>query len=158
LERFTFRLENILKLRKKTEERSQLEFAKRRAVLLKVQREIEKSREKFQSFIRKNPFRQGTFTVTEIIAVDNYISKSRGKLEELDSLKQEKQQEVSAAMEELKEAKKARKVIERLKERKLEQYMSELNREEDNELDDVNQKIGINREKLTIEDVPLEDM
>ena len=45
--------------------------------------------------------------------------------------------------------------MENLKERKLERYMEELNREETIELDDVTQKMGLNREKLAVEDVGL---
>jgi hypothetical protein len=48
--------------------------------------------------------------------------------------------------------------MENLKARKLERYMEELNREETVELDDVTQKMGLNREKLTVEDSLIEDM
>ena len=65
---------------------------------------------------------------------------------------------MSEALAVLREAKKERKVFENLRGRLWKRYIEEQQRTENNELDDVNQKIGLNREKLTIEDIPLEDM
>lgn len=158
MKKFVFRLENILNFRKKIEDGAQQEFSKRKADLLKVENEMETVRENLKAFIRENPYKEGTFTVSEIVAVDNYISRTHGTIEQLTGRIIAKEDEVYKALGVLVEAKKERKVIENLKQRKFERYTDDLNRAENDELDDINQKIGLNREKLTIEDVPLEEM
>ena len=93
-----------------------------------------------------------------MVAVDNYIYRVRGKIQQLKGLRKEKESEVNNALEVLKDARKSRKVIENLKDRKYRKYLEELNREENNNIDDVTQNIGSKIEKLTIEDIVLEDM
>ncbi len=156
--RFDFRLENVLKLRQRQEETREREFAARRAQLLKIDGDIREHRGKLHSFIRESGYTEGTFTVLDIVAVDNYITRLEKTIEALEALRIRKEEEVHRVLQLLKDAKKARKVIENLKERELERHRSELNREENRELDDVCQHIGFNREALTIEDVPVEDM
>ena len=90
--------------------------------------------------------------------MDNYIYRVRGKIQQLKGLRKEKESEVNNALEVLKDARKSRKVIENLKDRKYRKYLEELNREENNNIDDVTQNIGSKIEKLTIEDIVLEDM
>ena len=156
--KFNFRLERVLKLKKRIEEGSQREFSKRRAELLRVKREIEDVREKLKEFIEENPYTEGVFTAMEIVWLDNYISKTHKTIEILADQQKEKENEVIEALAVLREAKKERKVFENLRDRLWERYKDEQQKTENKELDDINQKIGLNREKLTIEDVPLEDM
>ena len=47
LERFLFRLENVLRLRKKIEEGKELEFSKKKGELVKVEVEIGNKEKKF---------------------------------------------------------------------------------------------------------------
>ncbi len=158
MRKFVFRLENVLKLRKKIEERIQLEFAKKRAELIKVDLEIDGSRDTLKNFVNENLRMEGTFFASEILAVDNYIHRVRGRIRQLKDLRREKEDEVNSALRVLKDARKSRKVIENLKERKYRKYMEELDREENNDMDDITQNIGTKIEKLTIEDIVLEDM
>jgi flagellar export protein FliJ len=158
LARFIFRLERVLKLKKRIEEGSQREFSKRRAELLRVESEMDDVKEKLREFIKKNPYTEGVFTATEIIWLDNYINKSHISIKNLTEQQKEKKEKVIEALADLKEAKKERKVFENLKDRLRERYLQEEQNTENKELDDINQKIGLNREKLTLEDVPLEDM
>ena len=153
-----FRLENVLKLRKKIEEGVQLEFAKKRAELVKVDLEIEGSRGTLANFVSENLRIEGTFLAFEILAIDNYIHRVRGRIRQLKDLRREKEDEVNSALVILKNARKSRKVIENLKERKYRKYLEDLNREENNDIDDITQNIGTKIEKLTIEDIVLEDM
>lgn len=120
--------------------------------------EIGEVREKLSHFIQDNPRDQGIFTAFDMLAIDNYVHRIEKRIDELNHFRDEKKEEVDSAFRMLTEAKRAKKVFENLKNRKFERYMIELNREERNELDDVNQHIGINKEKLSIEDLPLEDM
>jgi len=158
LEKFVFRLENVLKLRKRMEERIQLEFAKKRAELLKVDIEVDRSRDTLSNFVNENLRMEGTFLASEILAVDNYIHRVRGRIRQLKDLRMEKEDEVNSALGVLKDARKSRKVIENLKERKYRKYLEKLNREENDDMDDITQNIGLNIEKLTIDDIVLEDM
>lgn len=158
MERFVFRLENVLRLRKKIEEGKELEFSKKKGELVKVEIEIRDTEKIFDTFIRENSHMEGTFSASEIVAVDNYIHKVGSKIEQLKGLRAEREHEVIDALNILKEVRKSRKVIENLKDRKLERYLEDLEREENVDIDDVTQKISLTREKLTIEDLPVEDM
>lgn len=158
MERFVFRLENVLRLRKKIEEGTELEFSKKKAELVKVENEIKDTEKKFGTFIHENSHIEGTFTAFEIVAVDNYIHKVRDKIKQLNGRRVEREQQAIEALDVLKEVRKSRKIIENLKERKLERYLEDLEREENADIDDVSQKIRLNRERLTIEDIPMEEM
>jgi flagellar FliJ protein len=158
MQRFEFRLENILRLRKKIEEGAEREFARRRGELLLIVQEMDIQHEKLKEFLRENTLKGGVYTALELVWIDDYITRSHRTIEYLGSRKEEKQCEVSEARDILREAKKERKVIEVLKERQWQRYCEELYRTENSELDDINQKIGLNKEKLTIEDTPVEDM
>ena len=158
MQRFVFRLENVLRLRKKIEERVEREFSKKRAELVKVDLEIDGSRDTLSNFVNENLRIEGTFSAAEIVAVDNYIHRVRRRITQLQDLRKVKEAEVNDAMKVLKDARKSRKVIQNLKERKYGKYLEELNREENNNIDDITQNIGSKIEKLTIEDIALEDM
>jgi flagellar export protein FliJ len=156
--RFTFRLENVLNIRRKQEEGVQRQFALRRAELLKIENDINNLGDKMHRSMAENQIGEGSFTVMEVLAVDNYISRLELEIRGLEMLRKEKEEEVSRILRLLHEAKRTRKVIENLKERQLERHHDELNREEAGELDDINQNIKRNRETLTIETSPLEEL
>ena len=158
MRRFEFRLENILRLRKKIEEGAEREFAKRRAELIRIMQEMDLQHKKLKEFLKENTLEGGVYTALELVWIDDYITRSHRLIEHLGSKQGEKQCEVNEALDILREAKKERKVIEVLKERQWQRYCDELYKTENSELDDINQKIGLNKEKLTIEDSPVEDM
>ena len=157
MQRFVFRLENVLRIRKKIEEGVQRDFARALAELMKAEEELNLTVEKLKDFIKGNPLSEGVFTASEIIAIDVYIARIERDIKILSAARAEKEDVMERVRGMLMEARKARKVMENLKRRKLERYFEDLNREENLELDDVNQKIGLNREKLSIEDVPIEE-
>jgi flagellar export protein FliJ len=156
--RFAFRLDNVLRIRKKLEEAAQRDFSRALGELLDARRELEAAAEGLKTFVRENRLESGVFTASEIVMIDNYVALVRKKIVELREVREEKERETNRMLQLLKEAKKARKLIENLRGRKLERYMEELNREETSELDDVAQKIGRNRESLSLEDITIEDM
>ena len=158
MRRFHFRLENVLNIRRKQEEGVQRRFALRRGELLKIENDINDLGDKMHRFMAQNPIGEGSFTVMEVLAVDNYISRLELEIQGLEMLRKEKEEEVSRILSLLHEAKRTRKVIENLKKRQLERHHDELNREEAGELDDINQNINRNRETLTIETSPLEEL
>lgn len=158
MRRFTFRLENVLNIRRKQEEGVQRQFSMGRAELLKIENDINDLGDKMHWFMAQNQISEGSFTVMEVLAVDNYISRLEYEIRRLEMLRKEKEEEVSTILSLLHEAKRTRKVIENLKKRQLERHHDELNREEAGELDDINQNINRNRETLTIETSPLEEL
>ena len=151
-------MENVLRIRKKLEEAALRNFSRALGELLEAKAKLEKAAERLHAFIREHRVEGGIFTAAEIVMIDNYIALVKKNIQELRAVKEEKEQEMNRLLHLLKEAKKARKLMENLRERKLERYMEELNREENVELDDVTQKIGMNREKLPLEDTVIEDM
>jgi len=158
MQRFRFRLENILRLRKKIEEGAERVFAKRRAELLLIVHEMNIQQIKFKEFLKENTLAGGVYTASELVWIDDYITRSHRLIEQLGTQKEEKQCAVNEARDILRDAKKERKVIEVLKERQWQRYCEELNRMENGEIDDINQQISLNKEKLTIEDTVVEDM
>jgi flagellar FliJ protein len=157
VERFSFRLENVLRIRKKIEENKERDFSMKKAELLRIEGEIRETRGKLQDFMRDNTFGSRVFTAFDIVSVDNYINRIQNVIDGLFVIRDEREKDVQRSLDVLTEARKERKVIENLKERMLSRYLYALNREEAIELDDVNQHIGSNKERLTIEDVPLEE-
>ncbi|HUT64749.1 MAG TPA: flagellar export protein FliJ [Spirochaetota bacterium] len=157
VERFNFRLENVLRLKKKIEENRKHEFSKRSAELFRLEQEMSRKKQKLHEFMNENSYSEGVFTALDIITVDRYITRVQNHLEGLSILREGKKREVQSSLDILKEAKKQRKTIETLKQRLIDRYLLELNREEARELDDINGHIAMNRERLTIEDLPLEE-
>ena len=159
MQRFTFRLENVLRIRRRLEEGVQRDFSRALGMLLRVKAELEGAVSRLRVFIRENRLSEGeTFTAFEIVAIDNYIALVEREIKRLRAVEEDREEEVARVRRILNDAKKARKVIENLKERKYERYLAELNREEMIELDEVGQKIGLSRENLAMQDVPIEDM
>jgi flagellar export protein FliJ len=113
---------------------------------------------KLKEFLKENTLEGGVYTASELVWIDDYITRSHRLIEHLVSQKEEKQCAVNEARDILRDAKKERKVIEVLKERQWQRYCEELYRMENSETDDINQQISLNKEKLTIEDTFVEDM
>ena len=158
MKRYSFRLENILKIRKQVEERIELRFAMKNAEFLKVAKELNKTKEMLRGFIKRNSGIDGTFTAADIIAIDSYIVRLEKTIETLGVQYDKKKNELEEIRLVLNEARKARKLLENLKERSYQKYIDEVNKEEADESDDINQKLFMNKEKLTIEDLPVEEM
>ena len=157
MERFSFRLDNVLRIRKKIEENKERDFSMKKAELLRIEGEIKETRGKLKDFMRDNSYSNREFTAFDIVSVDNYISRIHHIIDGLFIIRDEREKEVQDSLGLLTEARKERKVIENLKDRMRSRYLCALEREQAIELDDVNQHIGSNKERLTIEDVPLEE-
>lgn len=158
MRRFAFRLENVLRLRKKLEEGVQREFSRALALLLDAKEELDNSAARLRRAYDENRMDAGVFTASEFVAMDNYVALLKREIARLSAAAREREEEVERVRNLLHEAKKATKIMENLRRRSFERYLDELNREETLELDDVNQKIGLNRERLTAEDFMIEEM
>ena len=137
MKRFVFRLDRVLKLRKQIEEKIERELALKNAEYIAVKNEIERNKEELKLFISESSITGGSFSIEEIQAADNYIYRLEKRIKEL---------------------KKARKVLEKLRDKRLNEYINAVNREEVNELDDINQKLEFNKERLVVKDLPLEEI
>ncbi len=158
MQRFTFRLENVLRFRMNKEEGVQRELSLRRAQLLRIDGQLRELRSTMSRFVRETGYGEGEFSPLEAIAVDSYIARLAGSIKGLQEVRRRKALEVDRFMELLVEARKARKVIEVLKERQWSRYLDEVDREEAAALDDVTRNMRLSRERLFIEETPLEDL
>jgi len=103
-------------------------------------RRIEREQEKFTATLR-----EGRFTYMESVMFERFVDFA-GKViataqERIDGM----EDEIGRVRTRLVEASRERKVVERLKERRYEEYLYELNREIAKENDDVNQKIHVRK-------------
>jgi len=154
---FIFPLEKVLRFRENVEKKYLKIFSLKKAGLLEVESRIQEESKKLRDFTKRINFSRGVFSPDEIISVHNYIFRVEKKIEELEKEREIKRIDLNRALEKLNEARKERLVIEKLRERQYRRYIEELTRAEEKEIDDINQKIGFTKEKLTIEDLPLED-
>jgi len=157
MKRFAFRLDRVLKVRKRVEERIERELSMKRAEFIRITGRIRDVKDRLADFARENSM-TGIFSALDMIAVDNYIFRLGIKIKELEEFKESCERELNRVNEALVEARKARKVIENLRERQFSRYQEEIKRWEDAEIDDINQHIGHTREVLTVEDALTEDM
>lgn len=158
MQRFTFRLEHVLRFRMNKEEGVQRELSLRRAQLLRIDGQLRELRSTMSRFVRETGYGEGEFSPLEAVAVDSYIARLAGSIKGLQEVRRRKALEVDRFMELLVEARKARKVIEVLKERQWSRYLDEVDREEAAALDDVTRNMRLSRERLFIEETPLEDL
>ena len=98
MERFSFRLENILRLKEKLEENRERNFSKRRAELLRIEQEMTETRGKLIAFMRENSYMEGLFTAADIVSIDNYIARFQNRLEGLSEQRSDKKREVAHCM------------------------------------------------------------
>lgn len=158
MKKFVFRLDRVLKLRRQIEERIEIEFALKNSEYIAVKNEIERNKEELMLFISENSIMEGSFSIEEIQAADNYIFRLEKRIKDLKVELDEKKKELDRVRELLNEAKKARKILEKLREKRLNEYVNAVNREEVNELDDINQKLEFNKERLVVKNLPLEEI
>lgn len=157
MKRFRFRLDNVLRMRKKREETVEREFARGKGELVGIENRIRDIHRTLREFRRSADYGAGEFTAAEAVAVDLYISRLESEIRKLDRRREEKLLEVNRVMARLVEARKARKVMEVLRERQWGRYLAESNREETNDLDDITQALALSREKLSLAGVTLEE-
>ncbi len=158
MRRFRFRLERVLELKRSIEEKIEIEFQFKMAEYLKIKRKIDELKEELGGFIKTVRLEAKTFGVGEIQAIDNYIYRLEIMIKSFQVKLDEKGAEVEEVRKRLQKAKKERRALEILKERRYQEYLEEVKREEFIELDDITQKLYLNKEKLTLENVPLEEM
>ena len=154
---FVFPLERVLRYRERIEKKQLKQFSMKRAELLEIESKIECEMKKLRDFSKRMDFQKGIFSSIEFLLTHNYVFRLEKKIEQLKREREIKREELDRELDKLNKARKERLAIEKLRDRQYQRYLQMLAKIEEKELDDINQKIGLNKEKLTIEDLPLEE-
>ncbi|HON17029.1 MAG TPA: flagellar export protein FliJ [Spirochaetota bacterium] len=143
MKRFQFKLQKLLDLREAKEKEIKNELMK---VLSEQNRERNfqhELNEKIAEYEGKlsEMQKKGVFNPAEAMAILRFADVSRNAIVASEKRVQALEPEVQRIRERLVVASREKKVVEKLKERKLDEYNYELNREISKENDDMNQKI-----------------
>jgi flagellar protein FliJ len=147
MKKFQFKLERLLDLRHVKEREIQNELAQ----VLSVQnmermkqehyrRSITEQHEKFAGRMK-----QGRFSYGEAVMFERFIEFAHMVIRDQQDKIERMEPQIQKVRERLIEASKQRKVVERLKDRRWQEYQYEYNREIAKENDDMNQKLYVKR-------------
>lgn len=147
MRRFQFKLQTLLDIRMAREKEIQNELSR----LINIQnlerikqedyrRRIATEHEKFNRKIKDGEYSYSVALMFErfVDFANRVIANAQNRIESMEP-------EIQSVRERLLEASKERKVIEKLKEKRWEEYLYELNRETQKENDDINQKMYVQR-------------
>ena len=143
MKKFKFNLETLLNIREAREREIQYELAKivslqniERAKQEELRRRIEEQKALFGDKLRK-----GSYSANEAILFERFVDVSIRAISTAENKIKGMEPQIREVRGRLIEASRALKVVEKLKERKKNQYNYELNREIAKENDEMNQKI-----------------
>jgi len=143
MKKFQFRLQTLLDIRISKEHAIKAELA---MLIAKQNEEIamqEEYRKKIKEYYNKlsKKMRDGTFSYNEALMCERFAYNAQKAIDLSKKRVEQMQPEIDRVRQKLMQASKERKVVERLKEKKYEEYMYQFNREMGKELDDLNQRI-----------------
>jgi len=143
MKKFQFRLQTLLDIRISKEHAIKAELA---MLIAKQNEEIamqEEYRRKVKEHYNKlsKKMRDGTFSYSEALMCERFAYNAQKAIDLSIKRVEQMQPEIDRVRQKLIQASKERKVVERLKEKKYEEYMYQFNREMGKELDDLNQRI-----------------
>jgi flagellar FliJ protein len=147
MRRFQFKLQTLLELRIAREKEIQNELSR----LINIQnlerikqedyrRRIASEHEKFNQKIK-----DGEYSYSVALMFERFVDFANRVIVNAQKRIESMEPEIQSVREKLLEASRERKVIEKLKEKRWEEYLYELNRETQKENDDINQKIYLQR-------------
>lgn len=143
MKKFEFKLQRLLDMRAAKEKEIKNELA----ALVSLQNAEKAKQEELKSKIKelggrlREQWRSGKTNSEEALAYWRFETQTVKAIKFSDVRIEEMQPAINAVRARLAKASAEKKVVEKLKERKLEEYNYELNREMAKELDDMNQKI-----------------
>lgn len=147
--KFVFNLQKLMDLREKFMEMAKEELAKKIQERIKVEKMIEEIKIKIDDFEADfNTQLQNSITTSkfqQLIQYREFLDSERKKLIKIYSIKLKEEQ---LAREDYIEAKKEKDILDKLKERKHEDFMYELKTSEIQEMDEIAQKIYARNSKL----------
>ncbi len=147
MKKFDFRLQKLLDLREAREQELKNELSALVSVQNVERMKQQELNDKIGSFgdsIRKKMV-AGTATAEEMMMYEKFVDLSRRAITFADRRIEEMEPAINEVRGRLVLASTEKKVVEKLKERKLEEYNYEMNREITKENDDMNQKIYMRR-------------
>ena len=138
MRRFHFRLERFLKLKKHTEQEWEIKLGKATSECLSVERRIDEALQGMASAFHQIHAPQRELDMNFITSAQRYMDGLSGTVAELEDELVIKEAERREVQEGYLEASKERKVLDRLKERRAEEFYKAERDEEKKELDDIN--------------------
>ena len=136
---FVFRLETLLEIRKRREEQANIVLSQARKKLFDAQavlaQLVNKQKESWAEFREKQA--SGQIVVLEFQAWYQFLAFLEKAIKQQEEVIEALKQEVAAALKKVEQAMKERKAVEKLKEKRFEQYMFELQQEEQKVLDEI---------------------
>lgn len=152
MKKFKFRLQRLLEIKEAAEKEIKNELA----AIVAVQNVERTRQDELRTSIdlhRKNfreKMKEGKYRIAEGIYLEKYLDISYRAIDVAGKRIEEIEPEVQGVRESLVEASRERKVVEKLRERKQEEYNYHVNNEIAKENDDINQKIYL-RKKLGLQ-------
>ena len=143
MKKFQFRLQKLLDIREARENEIKNELMKVLALQNKervFQDELRNKIKHYESGYREMQ-KKGIFSPEDALAVLRFADVSRRAIDEAERRIEKLEPEVQIIRERLVIASRDKKIVEKLKERKIEEYNYEMNKEIAKENDDMNQKI-----------------
>lgn len=149
MKKFNFKLQRLLDFREAKENEIKNELSK---VLMKQNVERSKQQVLHESIAEekgrlKERMVRGNVAVKEVMMFEKYIDMSLKAIDAAERKIQSIEPEVIEVRSRLIEATKDKKIVEKLKEKRHEEYLYEVNREIAKENDDMNQKIYFNNKE-----------
>ena len=138
--RFKFRLDILLRLAQNKEEEAKKELASWQKQLLEAQEKLQKILIEITSSLNEKSVKRN---INEILLYEAYLESLRNQQKKTENEIEYFTVERNKAILKLQETIKERKILEKLKEKKLEQYIFDENQKEQKEADEVGSKIFI---------------
>jgi flagellar protein FliJ len=147
MRRFSFSLEKLLRLRQHHEREWELQLAEANGNCVKLNREIEdRTIKQARAFFRKTSG-QGDL-LTRLWAVELYTNRLTNESKELQNKLIEAELLRNEVKETYLEVSKKRKVLDKLKERRMNEYNAQIKRAEQMELDDRNNAVYSQKQEI----------
>lgn len=142
MKKFQFRLDGLLRVRKVETDRRRGELQQRLSRALETERALQELvNERDRSNEKLLELASGSMEMVEVLAYQRYLNALYRKENELSSELIAQRRETLQAQQELGEALRGQQVVERLRERRQEEYKDEVAREERLELDEIGQNL-----------------
>ncbi len=143
MKKFTFRLQRVIEVRRTREKECQRRLADSLQVLKKSEEQLEKERQ--ESLRSRESLRRalrGPVSVAQLMALDGWHRWKNRQVQERNAQADRQRSIVDRKRRELIEAAKDKKILERLKEKRYEEYRVNSLREEQAVLDDLGTRTG----------------
>jgi flagellar FliJ protein len=137
MRRFQFRLERLLEIRKYKEREWELKLAAITGICFTLKREIEKREHEIFRSMREYVQRKGIVDLREQLAKEYYIGRLKLEIVYLKEDLKKKEEEREKVQKRFLEVSKERKVLDKLKEKKENQYYRQQRGNEYKELNDI---------------------